>query len=286
MNRLPIILIILAAFRIAPSEEGVSVLGYLEPYRQIEMDFSETGVIDEIFVSEGQSVGAKEALVSLNTKVLKAQLAIAQIQAESDAAVQVAQADVDVTKTRFDKLAQLKKSGTAYSAEVARAEADFKKAEGQVSIANEEREISKFRVEEIEAQIERRILRSPIDGVILEINREIAESVSQPTSGAQRKPLLKVAQIERLKLVIHVPADHASELMVGKELPIRILQESSLSRNRESSAFDAIGRIEFVSPAIDPSSETLRTRLVIENPDGELLSGSHALVMVEGAGND
>ena len=286
MNRLPIILIILAAFEIASSEEAVSVLGYLEPYRQIEMDFSETGVIDEIFVSEGQSVSAREALVSLNTKVLKAQLAIAQIQAESEAAVQVAQADVDVTKTRFDKLAQLRKSGTAYSAEVARAEADFKKAEGQVSIANEEREIAKFRVEEIEAQIERRILRSPIDGVILEINREIAESVSQPTSGAQRKPLLKVAQIERLRLVIHVPSDHASELTVGKELPIRILQESSLSRNRESSAFDAIGRIEFVSPAIDPSSESLRTRLVIENPDGELQSGSHALVMVEGAGND
>lgn len=283
MIRLVIGLSVLLFLNGVLAEENVSVLGYLEPYRQIEMNFSEVGVIDEIFVSEGQTVSEEEPLVALNRSVLQAQLAIAQIQANSDSAIKVAEADLEVTQTKFEKLTKLRSSGTAYAAEVARAEADFKKAQAQVSIANEEKEIAKFRVEEIEAQLERRILRSPIDGVVLEINREIAESVSEPSSGTQRKALVKVAKIDQLKLVIHVPADHAGSLEVGKKLPIRILQESSLSRNRESSGFDAVGTVEFVSPAIDPSSETLRTRLVVENPEAKLLSGSHALVMVEGS---
>ncbi|MEX2579848.1 MAG: efflux RND transporter periplasmic adaptor subunit [Verrucomicrobiales bacterium] len=270
----------------ALAEESASVLGYLEPYREIEMGFAETGAIDTIFVAEGESVSAGDPLVSLDNGVLEAQLEIAKIQAESDAAILVATAEVEVSKTRFDKLTQLKKSGTAHSTEVARADADHKKAQGQLSIANEEKKIAGFRVEEIEAQIERRILRSPIDGVVLEINREIAETAAAPHARNQDEPLVVVAQIEKLKLVVHVPVGHASLLRMGDTMPIRVLRQSSLSLDREGSATDAVGTIEFVSPAIDPSSETLRTRLVIENQDGNLKSGAHALVVVEGLSED
>jgi RND family efflux transporter MFP subunit len=267
----------------APADEPTSVLGYLEPYRSIEMNPSESGMIDTIMVTEGDIVKKGQQLLNLNKRVLEAQLAIAKIQSESIAAIQVATADLEVAKERYGKLGQLKKSGTAHSSEVARAEADLKKAEAQLGIANEEKKIAGFRVEEIEGQIEQRILRSPIDGVVLEINREVAESAMAPQERQQNRPLVKVAQIDKLRLVIHVPSAHAGDLAVGRSLPLRVFSQNSLSLDRETSALDAVGIIEFISPTIDPSSETLRTRLVIDNADGRLRSGAHALVMIKPA---
>ncbi|MDF1656496.1 MAG: efflux RND transporter periplasmic adaptor subunit [Verrucomicrobiales bacterium] len=258
-----------------------TVLGYLEPYRSIDMDVAEVGVIGEIFVEEGNLVEEGDALLSLNNSVLEAQLEIASIQSESTAAVIVAQADLDVADERFAKLSKLQSSGTAHSSEVARALAEKKKAEGQLSIANEEKKIAGFRVEEIKAQIEKRFLRSPIRGIVLEINRDVAETATASGGGNPSKPLVRVARIDQLKLVVHVPSFRAEQLEKGKEMPVRVLQQSSLSLDRENSAIDTVGTIEFVSPAIDPSSETIRTRLVLENANGALLSGSHALVLFE-----
>ncbi|MEQ1841535.1 MAG: efflux RND transporter periplasmic adaptor subunit [Verrucomicrobiales bacterium] len=267
------------------ADDQVNVLGYLEPYRSIEMSPSETGMIDTISVSEGEIVKKGQALLNLNNRVLEAQLSISEVQSESMATIEVATADLEVAKERFEKLNQLKNSGTAHSSEVARAAADLRKAEAQLSIANEEKKIAGFRVEEIKGQIEQRILRSPIDGVVIEINREVAESATAPQEGQQNRPLVKVAQIDKLRLVVHVPSAHAGGLAVGGTLPIRVFGQSSLSLNRESNALDATAVIEFISPTIDPSSETLRIRLAIDNADGKLLSGAHALVIIKPLAN-
>ncbi len=274
------LLVTLFTTPLAKADPG-TVLGYLEPYRNIDMDVAEVGVIGEIFVEEGELVEKGEALLSLKNNVLEAQLETARIQSESTAAVIVAEADLEVADERYSKLSKLRSSGTAHSSEVARALAEKKKAEGQLSIANEEKKIAGFRVEEIEAQIERRFLRSPIRGVVLEINRDVAETAVATGRNNSEKPLVRVAEIERLKLVVHVPASRADQLANGKEMLVRVLQQSSLSLDRENSAIDTQGTIEFVSPVIDPSSETIRTRLVIENENGTLLSGSHALVLFE-----
>ena len=90
---------------------------------------------------------------------------------------------------------------------------------------------------------------------------------------------MRVAKIDRLRLVVHVPASLVDHLVVGKELPVKVLQQNSLSADRGATAIETTGKIEFVSPAIDPSSETIRARLVIENEDQRLLSGSHAIVL-------
>jgi multidrug efflux pump subunit AcrA (membrane-fusion protein) len=62
---------------------------------------------------------------------------------------------------------------------------------------------------------------------------------------------------------------------------VRVLGESSLAPDREATGIETEGTIEFVSPSIDPATETIRTRLVIDNRDKRLKSGSHAMVLIE-----
>jgi RND family efflux transporter MFP subunit len=274
---LSVLTVLFASLDLA-GEEPVSVLGYLEPYRSISMNPAEAGVIEAIKVREGETVKEGQPLLNLNIRVLEAQLSIAKIQAESTAAIDLADADLGVARERHEKLLALKQSGTAHSSELARAEAELKKAVAQLSMANEEKKIAQFQVAEIEGQMEQRILRSPIDGVVLEINREIAESATSPQEGQQNRPLVKLAQIDRLRLVFHAPASEAAALVTGRKLAVRILGQSSLAPDREASGTETEGTLEFVSPSIDPATETIRARLVIDNPTGRLKSGSHALV--------
>ncbi len=248
------------------------VLGYLEPIRSIELEFLDAGRIQTIHVEEGAMVNAGDPLVSLDNRVLEAQLSIAKVQAESDASIEMANAELSVSSERYTKLSRLRSSGTAHTSEVARAKADLTAAKARLQIAEEEKRVAELRQEEIQAQIDRRILTSPISGVVLEINRDVAESASNPRQGDQES-LVRIAQIDQLELTVHVPARKLGLVELGRVLPISISAPDDISE-----PIAAEGTVTFVSPVIDPSSETVRIKLLLDNSEGNLKSGSHAKI--------
>ncbi len=288
MAQLTVFLLLIAISHLpaeTEAEEYRRVLGYTEPYRSIEMTAAESGLISKVHVEEGDEVRSGDPILSLDTTVLEAQLAIARIQADSTAAIAVATAEVNVARERYGKLSRLQRSGTAHSTEVIQASAELKKAEGNLQMAKEEKSIAQGRVREIEAQIERRILRSPIDGIILEINRDLAESADSAVPGERAQALAKVARLDKLRLVVHLPADLIGDLGAGDSVRVLILRENSLQTDRFGSGVEVTGEVEFLSPAIDPSSETVRARIVIDNSEGGHRSGSHAYVLLPAAGD-
>ena len=267
------------AFAQEDSREYQKILGFLEPYRQIDMSFSESGTISEIHVKEGDLVKKDDLIISLDKKVLEAQLRLHKVQAASNASIAMASAELAVASNRYASLSRLKSGGNAHTSEVNRAAAEKKKAESQVQLAKEEQQIALHRVEEIEALIERKLLRSPINGTVLEINREVAETVSPSASGNQ-EPLAKIVQLDKLRLIVHLPAYSLGNLKVGDKLSVMVLNQKSLDNNREASAKKLEGEIEFLSPSIDPSSETVRAKIVIDNSKGEIRSGAHAYALL------
>lgn len=88
---------------------------------------------------------------------------------------------------------------------------------------------------------------------------------------------MKLAKIDNLKLMIHVPVVYALGLKVGKVLPLPVLLQSILSVDRGEAAVITAEAIESGSPDTVFSRETLRTRLVLDNRKGQLPIRSHAL---------
>ncbi|MEO0416170.1 MAG: efflux RND transporter periplasmic adaptor subunit [Verrucomicrobiota bacterium] len=262
------------------AQEQVRVLGYVEPYESIEMMAAESGIIKGVFVKEGQFVKQGEAVMQLDTTVLEAQKRMASLQANSSAAVTVAQAELSLAQEKYNSLARIKRGGSASSAEVSRAGANVKIQEGRLRMAEEEKAIAGLRVAEIDAQIERRILRSPIEGVVLKVNKDVGESAdAQAKPGDKDAFLVRIAQINRLVLVAHLPAHSVGNLKVGDQVPVLILKQNSLQADRKSEQVTAT--IEFLDPTIDPSSETRRAKLVFDNFDLKHQSGSHAYAIVQ-----
>lgn len=257
-----------------PARAADEALSYLEPYRSIEISAIETGVIAEILVKEGDHVAPGDVLLLLDNEITEARLAIAKINAEGKGRLMATQAEMDIQQQRYDQLERLISSGGTNSAELSRQRATLAQAQGNHIIAEEEQKAFKLEVKQIEAELKRRVLTSPIDGIVVDITKDIAEPVSL-TAARPDDYLVRVVEIDRLKCIGHVPALFARGLKKGNTLRLRV---------EDGEPVVVQGTVEFVSPVIDPATATVRIHLVIDNSALTLRSGATVQILLEKPG--
>lgn len=258
-----------ALFAPLQSDAG-TVEGFAEAYRHIEVATgSDSGLITQVLVKEGNTVTANQIVATLDTSVLEASLAIAKRRSELDGRLEAASAELSMRRKRLEKLYQLRNRGHASPAEIDRAEADFDVSEAQVKLANEERELATLECSRIKAQIEQRRLRSPIDGVVVEVFREVGEStqISDPR-------LLTLVQLDPLRVKFPVSVDQSADFSEGDNVSLQLPEFNS--------AAQAV--VEVVAPVLDAKSGTVQITCVIDNQDGNYRSGMRCLLEVRGEG--
>ena len=205
-------------------------LGYVEPYRIITLSAAEPGVIAEVLVKEGDVAKKGQILAKLDTATLQAELEIAQAEAKLQA-------------TRKQRLDELASASRASPEELEKARTDLAIKDAQVR--------------KIEAMIETRLLRSPVDGLVNEIKRDPGEAVS-----LANPHVLTVVQIDKLTANLFLPPACALALKTGGTAILLLDDREKIS-----------GTIEFISPITDPASGTVRVKFMIENSAGLLRSG-------------
>lgn len=208
------------------------VPGYAEPYKTINVSASESGVIAELLVEEGATVKKDQIVARLDT---------AQLAAELD----IAKATTELQRTKLQRLEDLAKTSRATADELDRARTDLKIREAEIR--------------KIQAAINARTMRSPVDGLVTEIKRDPAEAVS-----IANPHVLTVVQIDRLLVNLFLPPQRAAKLQVGASATILL----------DAKPVPAI--VEFISPVTDAASGTVRVKFVLENKDGKLRSGAEA----------
>ncbi|MCC6883687.1 MAG: efflux RND transporter periplasmic adaptor subunit [Verrucomicrobiales bacterium] len=245
------------------------VLTFLEPYRSIEISAIESGTIQSILVEEGAEVVAQAELIRLDTRVLEARLAVIKTQADGKGRLEAAEAERSLNADRLAKINQLEQRGTANNAEKERSVTTLKISEGNLLAAKEDIQIFGLQAAEIEAEIERRILRSPIKGTVVEITKDVAEPVGY-TNASLDSYLVRVVELDRLKALVHAPFEQVRPLKVGDRLRARL---------QDGLNTEAVGVVELISPIVDPATGTKEVRLVFDNADRHLVSGVNALIL-------
>lgn len=210
---------------------GKSFSGYTEPYKTIEASFSEFGTITNIFVEEGDTVKEGDTLATLNNRALGADLKIAE-------------ENISLSQRRFDKIIPLVKNGHATSDELDRARSDLA--------------INKLQAERIRAQIDRRIIISPINGVITDVFKDFSEGVS----GVETQ-VLTIVQTNKLIVNLFVDFADANKFHLSNMVPVHFSENTP----------PAQAKVIFISPNTDKASGTIRVKLLIDNPTGQYSSG-------------
>ena len=246
-----------------------TIEGFSEPFAKAELAVIEPGLLDSVTVAEGDSVRPKQALAKLNSDVLRKGLAIAKQKAKANGTIMAAEAEVRLRKGRLEQIKLLRDRGHATEHEYARALADFDIADARRTLAREEKELSELEVDRIQTQIERRIVRSPLKGVISHIHKRVGESFAPGDT-----LVMTVVQLEQLKARFALTPQQAESLSVGNAMRIIFPNGSKVTR----------GTVDHISPVIDAKSGTVEVSVVIDNKNGEHRSGARCLLDVEASG--
>ena len=242
---------------------AAEVEAFTEPYQEVELAIGESGILDELRVREGERVKESQVVARLDTQVLEASLRIAELRAQSMGALDAAMAELELRKNHRDQLRVLRKKGHASQRELDRAEADFRIADARRKMAEEEILLQKLECQRIQAQIDRRVLRTPIDGVVSEISGDVGESFS----GTERY-IMKIVKLNKLRAKFSLSPAEASDLSPGDYVNVRLTQPASVVQ----------ARIETILPVMDAKSGTLAVMVVVDNEAERLRSGGRCFL--------
>ena len=231
---------------------------FLEPNQIVDISSPFRGRISSIDVRNGDQVTAGQLLAQLDTHVLEANLASAEVAASFRGRIDAARALATMRKNRYIMLQELEKSGNARPEEMKRADTDLAMAQAQLQSALDDNRLKKLEADIIRAQIDEKKLRSPIDGIVVKIHKQQAELIG----GNDQQGFMTIVQLDPLKAVFHLPQDVTAEMHPGEQINIAASNRS------------VTGKIDFISPVINAQSGTIEVSIIIPNSDHSLTSGS------------
>lgn len=260
----------------APAEEEKPsenlFLTYLRPIQEIELATAESGIVSSLLVNPGDHVVKGQEILRLNLSVIEAQLAQAEAQANGEGRIKAATAERDIARQRLDIIEGLRSRGSSNEAERDKAGASLAVAAGQLEAAEDERALYRLESATIRAQLDQRILRSPIEGVVTEITRSLGEAAEARNADTPYY-LAKVVNLTRLVARVHIPAAAAAGIKPGQILTF-ILNDPEKTKTE--------GKVNFISPTVEASTGLTEIHLEFENADGKLPNGIPGNLVVPG----
>jgi len=240
-----------------------TVESFTEPYRKVDVVPAETGILRSLNVREGDKVEKDQRLGALDCEVQEIALQIASHNMQARAQLDLALTERNLRQSRLEKLQELRGSGHATQDEVDRSAAELAVAEATVQSAIEKQKVDELEYRRIAAMIERRILKSPIDGVVTRVHKEEADYV-----GASGNPVLTIMQLDPLRITFSVPTAQGQSLRVGQAVALTLPESEQ----------NGVGKVEFVSPITDAESATVRVKVLLDNPKGKYRCGVRSVI--------
>lgn len=244
------------------------IQSFTEPYRTINLAAAESGIVIGLNVEEGDPVEKDQALADLNQEVLKAGVEIARAHRDAVSGLKSAESELKLRSERLTKLRALRLNENASVEEVNRALLEFEVAEARVLQVREQLEIKRLEYERIRLQLALRTVRSPIDGIVTQLYRDVGEYVS-PADPV----VLTIVQLNPLRATFSVPVASVKSIRKGQSIPVRI----------DGVTKPVNAQVELVSPVISADSQTVRVKVEIPNPGHRIRSGAKCFLAAAGA---
>jgi multidrug efflux pump subunit AcrA (membrane-fusion protein) len=237
---------------------------------EISLPAEEAGVLQDIVAKEGLQFKTGEVLgkvdetqTLLRQKAAKFKLDVANEKATNDAEVKVARAIVELAKAEYEESIAINKDsgGSAIPPTQLRrqrvqwekAALDCVAADMNFKVAGLERNVSEAELEAVDNELERRTLRAPFDGVVVEMYRRQSEWV-QPG-----EPVLRFVRMDRLRIEGFVSArEFAPGQVQGAAVVITVTLPAGVQQKMD-------GQISYVSPEVG-SDKFYRVWTEVDNP--------------------
>lgn len=182
----------------------------IEPNAVVEVGTQEEGIIEEIRVRRGDFVSEGQVLVELDDEVQQANVDLAAARASMRGGIDAQKERVAHARRLKERTEELfaKKAGSF--SDLDRAVSDALVAELELREAEENVRVAQLALKRAEAELRRRSVRSPIDGVVTNLRKSRGEAIEGGT-------ILELAELHPLKVQIIVPVEHFGAVRQGME---------------------------------------------------------------------
>jgi RND family efflux transporter MFP subunit len=233
----------------------------IAPRQILELRSPLEGLIESIEVSRGDLVKKGQVLAVLNTEVDQVAASMALYRSEMEGEIDAARSRLEYTEKKSKRMLELK--GNNYVSEELHDEAAAERslAEAELQNAFDNRALAKLEYQRQMEIIRLKTTVSPINGVVLE---RILNPGELAEAGVGRKPMLKLAEIEMLRVEALVPVQFYEFVERGME--VNVIPEIPVGASY-SATVDVIDRV------IETASGTFLVRMQLPNPDHVIPAG-------------
>lgn len=255
--------------------------GNVKPAQSIKQGFKVAGIVENVYVKEGDNISEGQTLMSLNSHDYELGVMAAQAQYESlsmelnskiESAINQAKANLDHVNTQLDRVKRLHEKGAVATKTVEELEVNLVVIENKYQEALDARETSVEQLRQAEAaldlaqsQLNDTVLKSPINGTIIKQVTEVGETI------APGYPAFLIGRLDKLEVEVGVPDKIIDQISIGQEVKIFIY---GIEKEVE-------GVISNIDSVADLETRTFGVKIDINNEQRHIKPGMIANVIIE-----
>lgn len=229
----------------------------IEPSMVVELSSRIDGILETVLVERGDMIEADTVVAKLESGAEAVAVEHARVRAQMDAEIRSLKASLAYGWRNHRRLDELHKKQSISTDEIDRAKTETRVAKHKLQQAEENKRLAELELARAQETLKRHTIRSPIGGVV-------AERYLNPGESVEDRPVVKVVQIDPLKVEVVLPVSEFGRIEAGQRAVVR--PEAAIGGRYES-------QVTIVDPIVDAASGTFRVTLALPNPEHKLTSG-------------
>lgn len=271
-----------------PLTNTLDVAGEFVPFQEVELHAKVAGYIKHINVDIGDRVKAGQVLATLDIPELTAQVqganaGVRQTQEQitrAESEVLRAQANYAAFHSAAQRLQQASQArpGLIAEQELDDAQAKDRAAAAQVDSAKsalsamqQQLGVSRADQQRYSSLADYSRITAPFNGVITWRYADTGSLIQAGTSNANAMPVVKLAQVNMLRLRVPVPESLAGYVHDGDSANIRV----------QATGKTFTGKVTRNTASLDTATRTMQVEIDVPNKDGKLTPGMYADVSLD-----
>ena len=232
----------------------------IEPWQVVEIRSPVEGLIDKITVQRGDTIRKGQLLVELQSDAERSTVESARYRAQMKGRVSSARHRLDYASKKLQRSIMLNEQNYVATQVKDDAEAEKRLAESELQDAVENLELARIEHRRAKDLLNLRILQSPVNGVVVDRMLNVGDIAE---AGTGRKPILKLAQIDPLRVEVVLPVEAFGKLQLGMQGNV----------TAEGFGSQHVATVKVIDRVFDAASGTFGVRLELPNPGGKLPGG-------------
>ncbi|HEX8961621.1 MAG TPA: efflux RND transporter periplasmic adaptor subunit [Rhodocyclaceae bacterium] len=244
-----------------PSHAGATFDCLIEPTQMVELGSPVTGLLDRVSVKRGDRVSKGQTVAQLESRAEHAAAELARYKSEQVGPIHTAENKIEFSKRKFERRRQLASEKLMAVQDSDDAEVEHRLAESELQVAQENRQIARIEFQQQSALLGLRTLRSPFDGVVVD---QLAYPGEVVEPGGNKKAILKLAQLDPLRVHVILPKTIFGKLSIGTQVDV----SPEIPANGRY-----VAKLKSIDRLIDAASGTFVVLLEMPNPKLDIPAG-------------